>query len=499
MSDPSRIPVSSRRSVLRAGLSAGAGAVVAPLLRGGAAEAVASTAPDPGRLAPVEYPLRLVHGERAPGGRTQAVLLTNDAMPAPEIRFRAGFLLRTAIENGLDEATALHWHGPLVPNAMDGEIGVTQLAIGRGAVTTYEFPAAEPGTFWYRSTAGLQRQLGLAGPLVVTEREDPDGASADQVVFLSDWASDPDAVLEGLRARRGVPEVEERQRFVNPGPDGRPFPTDVRFPTFLLNGRAFRNAWTCRASAGTRVRLRLVNGSAQTFFRVMVAGHRLEVVAADGRPVEPIEVDHLVLATGERYDVVVTVREPGSWAIRAVALGQSGGAVGVLHTPEAKPSVSTAPPTWSGEGLRYDMLRARHEADLPTGAWRNLRVSLAEDEAAYRFTVNGRSYPADPGRGEIPDALSIQPGERVAMEIDNKTRFAQAVHLHGHVFRVLSDGVPPGVAPRKDTLWVAPGSQARIQFAADNPGRWLLEGMGLYRRLAGLSRVVAYVSGSATR
>lgn len=499
MSEPSRIFVPSRRSLLRLGLSAGAGAVVAPLVRGEAAEAAASAAPTPGRLAPVEYPLRLTHGERAPDGRTQPVLLTNHALPAPEIRFRAGFLLRTAIANGLEEATAIHWHGPRVPNAMDGEIGVTQLAIGPGAVTTYEFPAAEPGTFWYRSTAGLQRQLGLAGPLVVTEREDPDGATADHAVFLSDWASDPQAVLDGLRARGGVPEAEERERFVNPGPDGRPFPTDVRFSTFLLNGHAFRNAWTCRAGTGTRVRLRLVNGSAQTFFRVMVAGHRLEVVAADGRPVEPVVVDHLVLGTGERYDVIVTVREPGSYAIRAAALGQSGGAIGVLHTPEAKPSVSTAPPGWSGEGLRYDMLRARRGADLPAGAWRNLRVSLAEDEAAYRFSVNGESYPADPGHGEIPGALSIQPGERVAMEIDNKTRFAQAVHLHGHVFRVLSDGVPPEVAPRKDTLWVEPGRQARIQLAADNPGRWLLEGMGLYRRLAGLARVVAYVSGSATR
>ncbi len=500
MSDP-RDPLNpSRRALLLAAASAGAAAAVSPLVGDRAAHAFGDAGVAQGPLAPVRYGLRLTREEASPAGRPQSVILTNGVLPAPEIRFRRGFLLRTDVANGLAAQTALHWHGVVVPNPMDGEIGLTQLPIGPGAVAVYEYPAVEPGTYWYHSTAGYQRQIGLAGALVIEEPDDVYGTARDQVVFLSDWLTgDPAAVIPGLRARAGEPAKEGRERFVNPAPDGGPFPTDVRFSAFLLNGRGHRNAWTCQAATGDRVRLRVINGSAQTFFRFMVAGHRLEVVAADGRPVAPVVVDHLVVGTGERYDVIVTVGDPGSYAIRAAALGQSGGAVGVLHTPETKPAVSTVPPKWEGIGLRYDMLRARDRGELAAGARRNLRVSIAQEAAGYRFTVNGQSYPSDASCDEMPEPLRIQPGERVHMEIDNKTRFHQSIHLHGHVFRLLAGGVDSNAAPRKDTLWVAPGEQSRIEFAADNPGRWLLDGVGLYRRRAGLARVIAYVSGTATR
>lgn len=490
----------SRRDVLRSAATVGAVAVAAPLGVPAPARAVGTAGGRPAGLEPVRYAFRLTKEEVSPVGPAQHGLVVNGRLPGPEIRFREGFLLRTEIANGIDQGTAIHWHGLPVPNPMDGEIGVTQLPLGPGAVGVYEFPAAEPGTYWYHSSAGYQRQLGLAGAFVVEERDDPYDVQRDQVVFLSDWPGRaPEAVAAGLRERGGEPEKDERQRFVNPGPDGKPFPTDIRFAGFLMNGRAHRNAWTCEAKEGARVRLRLVNGSAQTFFRFMIADHRLEVVAADGRPVVPVVVDDLVLGVGERYDVIVTVGAEGSYPIRAVALGQSGGAIGVLHTPTAKPGVSTVPPKWTGTSLRYDMLRARTPLALPHGAGRNLRVALSDEAPAYRFAVNGQSYPSDPATAEIPDALRIQPGERVRIEIDNKTRFPQSMHLHGHVFRLLRSGLDPESAPRKDTLWIAPGEQARIEFAADNPGRWLLEGTCLYRRMAGLARLIGYVEGTATR
>lgn len=496
------VPV-SRRTVLRAAASAGAvGAAGAtfPLTGARRADAFGSVAASSGPLSPVRYALRLTEEEMAPLGRPAKVLVAGNRLPGTEIRFREGFLLRTEIANGFHDGTAIHFHGVPVPNPMDGEIGVTQLPLKSGGVGVYEFPADAAGTYWYRSTAGYQRQLGLAGALVVGERDDPYDVARDEVVFLSDWpAESPEKVFEGLVARGGAPEKDERERFVNPAPNGEPFPTDVRFAGFLMNGRGHRSAWTCEAAEGTRVRLRLINGSAQTFFRFTITGHTLEVVAADGRPVKPVVVDDLVLGMGERYDVIVTVGSSGSYAIRAVALGQPGGAVGVLHTSDAKPSVSTVPPKWGGTSLTYEMLRAREPVVLAPGARRNLRVSLAAEEGAYRFTVNGKSYPSDPGDGEIPDALPVQPGERVRIEIDNKTRFAQSLHLHGHVFSLLDGDVAAENAAQKDTLWLRPASQRRIEFVADNPGRWLLEGMGLYRRRAGLARLIGYVEGTATR
>ncbi|MDG2303155.1 MAG: multicopper oxidase family protein [Candidatus Binatia bacterium] len=489
----------SRREVLRAVAGIGAVAVAAPLSAPQDAEAFGKSTTASGPLAPVRYRLALSKEDMAPVGRPQGALVVNGVLPAPEIRFREGFLLRTEVINGLEQPTAFHFHGLPVPNPMDGEIGITQLPIRPGNVSIYEFPAAEPGTYWYHSTVGFQRQLGLAGAFVVEERENPYGTKRDQVVFLSDWETgDPAAVLSGLRKRGGKPKASTHERFVNPGPDGKPFPSEVNFSAFLMNGHGHGNAWTCKAAEGDRVRLRVINGSSQTFFRFMVTGHRLEVVAADGRAVEPVVVDDLVIGIGERYDVIVTVGEQGAYAIRAAALGQSGGAVGVLHTPDAKPVVSTVPPRWEGERLRYDMLRAKEPRTLPEGPRRNLRISLAEVPGEYRYTINGKSFPEDPTAGTAPGPLRIQPGERVRMEIDNKTSQFQSMHLHGHVFRLLLDGVDPAVAPRKDTLIVAPGERTHLEFAADNPGRWLLDSVALYRRRAGLARVVAYLAGTAT-
>lgn len=459
-------------------------------------------------LAPVSYELRLAPDEFLPAGQAVPGMLVNGSFPASEIRFREGFLLRVQVASTLAEPTAIHWHGLSVPNPMDGVIGATQLPLEAGTVGVYEIPAREPGTFWYHSTEGLQRQLGIAGALVIEEKEDPFDVDRDAVLFLSDWPAEPPAeIVARLAAAGPSPTASPASsgsppRSIHALPDGSPFPTDVSFTGFALNGRSYRNAWTVSAKEGSRLRFRIVNGSAQTFFRFRIEGHALEVVAADGRRVEPVVVDDLVVATGERYDALVTVGKSGSYTIRAVALGQSGGAVGVLHTPDAKAVVATAPPVWGDRHLRYEQLRALEPTTLPDGPLRELRMKLAERSPTYRFTVNGASYPGLLAPDGTVEPLRIQPGERVRLEIENATRFFQPMHLHGHAFRLLaSDGAAYGGdagtaserAPRKDTVAVAPGGKVRIELLADNPGRWLLESMALYRRQAGLAGALQYV------
>ncbi len=49
--------------------------------------------------------------------------------------------------------------------------------------------------------------------------------------------------------------------------------------------------------------------------------------------------------------------------------------------------------------------------------------------------------------------------------------------MHGHSFRVL-DELDDGWTPYwLDTLPLAPQKTAHIVFIADNPGKWLLEGL----------------------
>ena len=56
---------------------------------------------------------------------------------------------------------------------------------------------------------------------------------------------------------------------------------------------------------GERVRLRLINGSAMTYFDLRIPGLTMTVVAADGQPIHPVTVDEIRLAVAETYDVIV--------------------------------------------------------------------------------------------------------------------------------------------------------------------------------------------------
>ena len=79
---------------------------------------------------------------------------------------------------------------------------------------------------------------------------------------------------------------------------------DVSYPLHLINGRAPSERETITAKPGQRVRIRLINAGSDTAYRVAIGDHRLTVTHADGFPVEPVEVDNILLGMGERYDVV---------------------------------------------------------------------------------------------------------------------------------------------------------------------------------------------------
>jgi FtsP/CotA-like multicopper oxidase with cupredoxin domain len=95
------------------------------------------------------------------------------------------------------------------------------------------------------------------------------------------------------------------------------------------------------AATGAKVQLRLINAGFDTAYRFAVGGHRLTVTHADGFPVEPVDVDAVLLGMGERYDVAVDVRS-GAWPVVASAEGTEGTAEAVLRTTDA---VTTQSPT----------------------------------------------------------------------------------------------------------------------------------------------------------
>ena len=98
-------------------------------------------------------------------GRSAMAVTVNGSVPGPIVRLREGQDAVLRVTNHLGEITSIHWHGVLLPPAMDGVPGVSFGGIGPGETFTYRFPVGQSGTYWAHSHSGGQELLGAEGLL----------------------------------------------------------------------------------------------------------------------------------------------------------------------------------------------------------------------------------------------------------------------------------------------------------------------------------------------
>ena len=140
-------------------------------------------------------------------------------------------------------------------------------------------------------------------------------------------AADPDnAEADGLRATLADRGAWGRMRMT---------PTDLsdvnaHTYTYLLNGTTALGNWTGLFAPGETVRLRLINGSAMTYFDVRIPGLSMTIIAADGQPVEPLTVDELRIAVAETYDVLVRPAGQDAYTVFAQDAARTGYVSGTL-------------------------------------------------------------------------------------------------------------------------------------------------------------------------
>ncbi|MGK7311022.1 MAG: multicopper oxidase domain-containing protein, partial [Candidatus Longimicrobiales bacterium M2_2A_002] len=194
----------SRRNFLR---YAGATGAVASL------ERLAPEYAGPYQATGASRPLQVLDGRDGPieieiaettidiGGRSGRAITMNGTVPGPLIRFRDGGEAVMHVTNRLEEDTSIHWHGIILPNAMDGVPEVNFPGIRPGETFTYRYPVRQAGTYWYHSHSGLQEQLGHYGPMVIDPaKPEPYEYDRDYVVVLSDWTfENPYRVLAKLK------------------------------------------------------------------------------------------------------------------------------------------------------------------------------------------------------------------------------------------------------------------------------------------------------------
>jgi len=426
------------------------------------------------------------------GGREVSTWAFGDRPGTGGIRAKVGDLIEALFVNDLPSGNTLHWHGIALRNDMDGVHDLTQMLIEPSGKFTYRFTVPDAGTYWFHPHMGLELDRGLYAPLVVEDPNDPVTADVDVTLMLDDWLDGygrtQEDVLAELQSGGGHSGHMGSGGMGNMGSGGMGsmvggLTGDVAYPLHVINGRAPSERETIEAKPGQRVRIRLINAGSDTAYRVAIGGHRLTVTHADGFPVNPVEVDTVVLGMGERYDVIVTAGS-GSFPIVAVPEGKSDPAgEAVLRTSSAAtaPTVGSRPAELSGRELVYGDLVATDAVRLPSkNPDRSTTIRLTANGSGYVHGLDGKSFPDTA-------AITVAEGERLRLRITNETMMFHPVHLHGHTFQMVGDGTA-----RKDTVNVLPMTTVEVDIAADNPGQWMLHCHNTYHLETGMATVFSY-------
>jgi CopA family copper-resistance protein len=287
-------------------------------------------------------------------GKPRIATAVNSSVPGPTLRLREGDTVTLNVTNHLSEPTSIHWHGLRLPADMDGVPGLVFPGIMPGETFVYRFPVVQTGTYWYHSHSGMQEQTGLYGPLILEAKSPASHArEREYVILLSDWTDeDPMAIVSNLKMQGDYYNYHQRTLgtfATDASRKGlgatlaswsmwgrmRMSPTDIMDVTgatytFLVNGLPPAANWTGLFEPGERVRLRFINGSSMSTFDVRIPGLPLQVVAADGSDVEPVQVDQFRIGVAETYDVIVQPTGDAAYTIFAQAEDRTGYARGTL-------------------------------------------------------------------------------------------------------------------------------------------------------------------------
>jgi CopA family copper-resistance protein len=300
------------------------------------------------------------------GGHASAVTV-NGTVPGPLVELWEGRNALLRVHNHLAESTSIHWHGILLPFTMDGVPGVAFPGIDPGQTFEAHFPVRQYGTYWYHSHTGVQEQLGQLGPIVIHPENPDDRIRSDReyVVMLTDWTfEDPHRLMARLKKmsdyynfnQRTLGDLVEDLSMTGFGAtlrerlawgQMRMSPRDIADVTgytytYLMNGMHAQANWTGLFEPGERVRLRVINGSAMSYFNFRIPGLPMTVVAADGQNVEPVVTDEFQIGVAETFDVVVEPMADTAYTLMAESMDRSGYARGTL-APRVDMSAAVPP------------------------------------------------------------------------------------------------------------------------------------------------------------
>ncbi|MYE07553.1 MAG: multicopper oxidase domain-containing protein [Oligoflexia bacterium] len=489
-------------------------------------------------------------------GKDRKAMVINGSLPAPTLYFKEGKKAVIHVTNKMDVETSVHWHGILLPNFQDGVPYLTTPPIKPGKTHKFEFTLRQSGTYWYHSHTSLQEQRGLYGAIIVEPKKKAHKYNHDLVLVLSDWTDEkPNEVLRTLKRgsewyaiKKGsalsLSEIIRGKALTAqlamwwmkmPGMDI----SDVYYNTFLVNGEKTKSYPQFKAKE--KIRVRIINATASTYFWLGFGGEAPLLISADGVNVKPVPVKKILHAIAETYDVLVTVPEKKSIELTATAQDGSGlvsvnlgtgellkapvipkpnpiqemrkmaemhksgdhaghtmrkggghtshtmhhkGGGHASHTDHSKDKHKTIHKSEHKERdktLSYNKLKATKKTSFSkTNTLKELHFNLTGNMWRYVWSMNGKTL-------SKADIIKIKKGETVRIHLHNTTMMHHPMHLHGHFFRVLNK--QGEYAPLKHTVDVPPMQTVTIEFDPDDEGDWIFHCHVLYHMKSGMSRV----------
>lgn len=398
------------------------------------------------------------------GGREASALSYNGGLPGPTLRVRAGDRLSVNLRNGLDNPTNLHVHGLHVSPEGNGDNMFVTVEPGSSFDYEYELRPDHPsGVYWYHphhhGFVADQVSGGLYGAIIV---EDPEAieVSRERMLIISDMTLD---AFGRIPAPTDVGRMEGREGEI-----------------VLVNGQREPRL---NARPGERERWRIVNVCVSRYLRLRLDGAQLQLLGFDlGRLETPRNVEEVLLAPGNRADLLVTVGTEKS-VLRTLSYdrGDAGGMMGSGSGPGRETRGSSAEAVIALATLFVTGEPAAKAAPIPVApALRDLRTAtvtarreltfamgmggmMGGGDSMMSFTINDREFDVD--RVDV----TVQSGTVEEWTLTNTSHMDHPFHLHVWPMQIVeSDGQSVDSVRWQDVVNVPPRSRVLVRIAFDD-------------------------------
>lgn len=392
-------------------------------------------------------------------GKDKKAMAINDQIPGPVLKFKEGDYAVIYVKNEMEVESSVHWHGLILPNFYDGVPYLTTPPIKSGGVQKYEFPLVHSGTYWYHSHTGLQEQSGIYGAIVIEPKENKLEYDKELVLMFSDWTDEnPDKVLKNLKRKNEWYSIKRntvtplakviangglsaqmkfwRQRM--PGADI----ADVYYNAFLTNGK--KSQVYSNFKPGEKVRIRMINSGASSYFWITFGGGDPTLVSADGTDVVPVKKDKLLFSIAETYDFIVTIPANGKLEIRATSMDGSGSTSAFIGRGDTLFAADVSKPDYVG--IMKEMAKMDMKMGAPAMIFNPKKNDGLKKMKKYGMKMEGMKMP----QKVMTDTLNKNPvmkGHEMDMKnMDNKSKNDSTMNMSSMKENVL---VSAGMGPDK--------------------------------------------------